>query len=184
VRVALISDTHLLPGRRRALPPACLERLRAADLIVHAGDWSAMEAVALVSGLGPPLVGVRGNVEEPAVRAALPVTAEAEVDGVRIGVVHDGGPGGGRLSRLRRRFPGADAVVFGHSHVPLQEVAEDGFRIVNPGSPTDRRRSPRHTMAEIEVAGGRIAAVTFWAVDDPTGPLEPGVGPIESSKTI
>jgi putative phosphoesterase len=177
VRIAVISDTHLVPGRARALPAACLERLRAADLIVHAGDWSAMEAVALVSGLGPPLVGVHGNVEEPAVRAALPVTAEAALDGVIIGVVHDGGPGGGRLSRLRRRFPGADAVVFGHSHVPLHEVAEDGFRIVNPGSPTDRRRSPRHTMAEIEVAGGRIATVTFWAVDEPAGPLEPGMEP-------
>ena len=79
----------------------------------------------------------------------------------------------GRPSRLRRRFPGADAVVFGHSHIPWHEVAGDGFLVLNPGSPTDRRRTPRHSMAEIEVDGGRIAAVAFWAVDDPAGPLDP-----------
>ena len=172
MRIAVISDTHM-PRKGLVLPPACLERLRAADLILHAGDWSSMEAVAMVRGIGPPVVGVRGNVEEPAVRAALPTTAEAEVAGVRIGVVHDGGPGDGRPSRLRRRFPGADAVVFGHSHIPWYEVAGDGFLVLNPGSPTDRRRTPRHSMAEIKVDGGRIAAVAFWAVDDPPGPLDP-----------
>ena len=172
MRIAVISDTHM-PRKGLALPAACVERLRAADLIVHAGDWSSMEAVALVRGIGPPVVGVRGNVEEPGVRAALPATAETEVGGVRIGVVHDGGPGDGRPSRLRRRFPSADAVVFGHSHIPWHEVAADGFLVLNPGSPTDRRRAPRHSMAEIEVEGGRIAAVAFWAVDEPAGRLGP-----------
>ena len=136
------------------LPPACLERLRGADLIVHAGDWSDMGTLGMVRALGP-LVAVFGNVEEPAVRAALPATAEAEVAGLRIGVVHDGGPEAGRLERMRRRFPGVGGVVFGHSHIPLHEVADDGFFILNPGSPTDRRRSPRHSMAEIEVVDGR-----------------------------
>ncbi len=164
-----------MPRKGLALPPACVARLRAADLIVHAGDWSSMEAVARVRGLGPPVVGVRGNVEEPAVRAALPATAQAEVGGVRIGVVHDGGPGAGRLSRLRRRFPAADAVVFGHSHIPWHEAAEDGFVVVNPGSPTDRRRSRRHSMAELEIADGRVAAVSFFAVNEPAGPLDPGL---------
>src|SRR5262245_28605836 len=172
VRVAVISDTHM-PRRGLALPPACLERLRPADLILHAGDWSSMDAVALVRGIGPPVVGVRGNVEEAAVRAALPDTAEPEVGGLRIGVVHDGGPGAGRPSRLRLRFPAADGVVFGHSHIPWHEVGSDGLVVVNPGSPTDRRRSPRHTMAEITVDGGRIASVGFWAVDEPAGPLDP-----------
>jgi putative phosphoesterase len=162
-----------MPRKGTQLPAACLERLRAADLIVHAGDWSSMEAVAMVRGIGPPVVGVRGNVEEPAVRAALPATAEAEAGGVRIGVVHDGGPGAGRPGRLRRRFLAAGVVVFGHSHIPWHETAADGFAVVNPGSPTDRRRSPRHTMAEIEVEGGRVVAVGFWAVDDPPGPLAP-----------
>ena len=177
--IAVISDTHM-PRQGLVLPPACVARLRAADLILHAGDWSSMDAVAMVRGIGPPVVGVRGNVEEPAVRAALPATSEADVGGVRIGVVHDGGPGAGRPSRLRRRFPGADAVVFGHSHIPWHEVAGDGFLVLNPGSPTERRRSARHSMAEIEVDGGRIAAVAFWAVDEPAGPLDPelvGTGP-------
>jgi len=170
VRVAVISDTHM-PGRGRVLPDACRQRLRAADLIVHAGDWSDLATVGMVRAMGPPVVAVHGNVEEPAVRAALPATAEVEAGGLRIGVVHNGGPESGRLERLRRRFPGAGAVVFGHSHIPLHEVADDGFMILNPGSPTDRRRAPRHSMAEIVLAPGAAPAVEFWAVDEPAGPL-------------
>ena len=172
IRIAVVSDTHM-PGRGRMLPPACAERLRAADLIVHAGDWSDMATVALIRGMGPPVVGVHGNVEEAAVRAALPATAEVEAGGLRIGVVHDGGPAAGRRESLRRRFPGVDLVVFGHSHIPLLDAAPDGFMILNPGSPTDRRRQPRHTMAEIALEDGAPPAVTFWAVDDPPGPLAP-----------
>jgi putative phosphoesterase len=172
MRVAVISDTHM-PGRGRVLRPACVERLRAADLVIHAGDWSDAASVAAVRGLGPPLVTVRGNVEEPEVRAALPATAEARAGDLVIGVVHDGGPEAGRLGRLRKRFPGAGAVVFGHSHIPLHETAGDGFFILNPGSPTDRRRTPRHSMAEIVLAPGRPPEVLFWAVDDPPGPLPP-----------
>ena len=164
-----------MPGRARTLPPACRERLRAADLIVHAGDWSDAGALALVRGIGPPVVAVRGNVEDPAVRAALPGAAEVEAGGLRLGVVHDAGPEAGRRERLRRRFPEAGAVVFGHSHIPLHDVAPDGFFILNPGSPTDRRRSPRHSMAEIEVGDDGAATVRFWAVDDPAGPLDPGL---------
>ena len=172
IRVAVISDTHM-PGRAAMLPPACLERLRAADLIIHAGDWSDAGTLGMVRGIGPPLVGVHGNVEEPAVRAALPATAEVEVGGLVIGVVHDAGPEAGRPARLRRRFPGAGAVVFGHSHIPLLETGDDGFMIVNPGSPTDRRRSPRHSMAEIVITAGEAPAVVFWAVDEEGGRLAP-----------
>lgn len=164
-----------MPGRGRALPPACRERLRGADLIVHAGDWSDADALALVRGIGPPVVGVRGNVEDRAVRAALPETAEVEAGGLVIGVVHDAGPEAGRRERLRRRFPAAGAVVFGHSHIPLHDVAPDGFFILNPGSPTDRRRAPRHSMAEIEVGAATGAVVRFLAVDDPAGPLDPAL---------
>ncbi|MBJ7457127.1 MAG: metallophosphoesterase family protein [Thermoleophilia bacterium] len=170
VTVAVISDTHM-PGRGRTLPEACLARLRAADLIIHAGDWSDMGAVGLVRGIGPPVAGVHGNVEEPSVRAAMPATAEVDAGGIRIGIVHDAGPEPGRLERLRRRFPGCAGVVFGHSHIPLHEVAADGFWILNPGSPTDRRRAPRHSMAEIIVSPAGAASVAFWAVDDPAGPL-------------
>jgi predicted phosphodiesterase len=88
-------------------------------------------------------------------------------------VVHDAGLEAGRLARMRRRFPGADGVVFGHSHIPLHEAAPDGFFILNPGSPTDRRRQPRCSMAEIALVRGAPPAVSFWAVDDPPGPLLP-----------
>ena len=179
-RVAVISDTHM-PGRGRVLPEECLARLRAADLIIHAGDWSDLGTLAMIRGIGPPLVAVYGNVEEPGVRSTLPATAEVEIGGLRIGVVHNGGPAAGRLERLRKRFPGTGAVVFGHSHIPLHEVADDGFLILNPGSPTDRRRSPRHSMAEMALVPGAPPVVTFWAVDEPTGVLPPdlvrGSGP-------
>lgn len=173
MRIAVISDTHMPRGS--GLPPACLDRLRAADAIVHAGDWSDAATLALVRALGPPLVAVRGNVEEAGVARALPATAELDAAGVRIGVVHDAGPEAGRLERLRRRFPAAAGVVFGHSHIPLHAVAGDGFFILNPGSPTDRRRQPRHSMAELEVAPGAPPRAWFWAVDDPAGPLDPAL---------
>lgn len=174
MRIAVVSDTHA--PRRGPLPAACLARLRAADAIVHAGDWSDVATLGLLRGLGPPLIAVRGNVEDPAVRAALPETAELQGGGLTIGVVHDAGPEAGRLARMRRRFPGAGAVVFGHSHIPLLARAEDGFLILNPGSPTDRRRSPRHSMAEITLdAAGGPPAVAFWAVDEPAGPLDPAL---------
>jgi putative phosphoesterase len=168
--IAVISDTHF-PRRGPSLPEAVVERLGAADLIVHAGDWSDMATVRRVRAIGPPLLTVQGNVEEPAVRHALPRTAEAEIAGLRIGVVHDGGQASGRIERLRARFPGVHMVIFGHSHIPLYDVAPDGFMILNPGSPTERRRAPRHTMAEIAVSAGGPPQVTFIAVDEPVGPL-------------
>jgi putative phosphoesterase len=173
VRIAVIADTHL-PRRGPGLPPACLARLRAADLIVHAGDLSDLATLHLLRGLGPPVVAVRGNVEDREVRAALPETATVEAGGLLIGVVHDAGPERGRLLRMRRRFPEAGGVVFGHSHIPLHEAAADGFFILNPGSPTDRRRQSRHTMAEIAVVDGR-PEVSFLAVDDPAGALDPAL---------
>lgn len=164
MRIAVISDTHM-PARGRMLPSACHERLVGADLIVHAGDLSDMATLAALRGLGPPLVAVHGNVDDRQVRAALPTSAEVEIAGLRLGVVHDGGSEQGRLRRLRARFPDADLVVFGHSHIPLHQVAES-FQILNPGSPTDRRRQPRHTMAEILVGDGP-PQVTFLVVDEP-----------------
>ena len=154
MRIAIISDTHL-PRGRRALPPACLERLRAADAILHAGDFAALAVLRELEALGPPVHAVQGNVDDPELRLALPVRTELTLGGARIGMVHNAGPAQGRLGRLRARFPDADAVVFGHSHIPLHEAAE-GFQIFNPGSPTDRRRQPRHTMGEAVVENGRL----------------------------
>jgi putative phosphoesterase len=155
--VAIISDTHL-PRGTRAIPPACLARLRRADLILHAGDLMRVEVLDALQELGPPVAAVHGNVDDGAVRARLPTRRVVEVDGVRIGMVHDAGPATGRLGRAQRAFAGCDAVVFGHSHIPLLEISPDGaFQLFNPGSPTERRGQPRHTMGEATVQDGRIA---------------------------
>ena len=160
VRLAIISDTHM-PRGDRALPAACVERLRAADAILHAGDLIALEVLELLESLGPPVHAIHGNMDAAAVRARLPGACVVEAGGARIGMVHDAGPAMGRLRRMRVRFPDADAVVFGHSHLPLHEAAE-GFQIFNPGSPTERRRAPGHTMGEAVVGadgGVRFAIV-------------------------
>jgi uncharacterized protein len=145
VQLAIVADTHL-PRGKRLLPQACVQRLRAADLILHAGDLSTVDVLRMFEALGPPVAAVHGNVDAPELRALLPATRMVEADGARIAMVHDAGPAKGRLARMRRRFPDADAVVFGHSHIPLYERADDGFQIFNPGSPTDRRRQQWHTM--------------------------------------
>ncbi len=138
----MISDTHL-PRGSRALPAACVERLREADLILHAGDLTTAEVLADLRALGPPVEAVHGNADDVEVRRLLPSARLVAAGGARIAMVHDAGPAGGRLGRLRARFRDADAVVFGHSHIPLHERdGAGGFQIFNPGSPTDRRRQP------------------------------------------
>ena len=150
MQLAIVADTHL-PRGKRLLPQACVQRLRAADLILHAGDLSTVDVLRMFEALGPPVAAVNGNVDAPELRALLPATRIVEADGARIAMVHDAGPAKGRLARMRRRFPDADAVVFGHSHIPLYERADDGFQIFNPGSPTDRRRQQWHTMGVARV---------------------------------
>jgi len=145
-----------MPKGARAIPDACLARLRSADAILHAGDLAAMEVLELLESLGPPVHAVHGNVDEPAVRVRLPAVRVVEAGGARIVLTHDGGSADGRLVRLRARFPDADAVVFGHSHLPLHEE-RDGFHIFNPGSPTERRRAPAHTMGVATAQDGRLA---------------------------
>ena len=145
-----------MPKGGRALPADCVARLRDADLILHAGDLVASEVLELLESLGPPVHAVHGNVDEPALRMRLPAVRVVEAGGARIAMTHDGGPAGGRLARLRRRFADVDAVVFGHSHLPLHEEA-GGFHIFNPGSPTERRRAPAHTMGLATAQDGRLA---------------------------
>ena len=154
--IAAISDTHLPRGRRR-IPDACRERLAAADLILHAGDIATPEVLHEIEAIGPPVKAVHGNVDSPELRATLPEVLELRTpDGARIAMLHDAGPATRRLERMRARFPEANAVVFGHSHIPLHEE-RDGFQIFNPGSPTDRRRQPRHTMGLARAARGKIS---------------------------
>ena len=157
MRLAIISDTHM-PKGPRALPAACVERLRAADLVLHAGDLSALAVLRELEAIGPPVYAICGNVDEARVRRELPATRTVALPGgPAIAMIHDAGPASGRLRRMRRRFPDAAAVVFGHSHLPLHEVdPADGFQIFNPGSPTERRRAPRHTMGEGSVEDGRL----------------------------
>ena len=156
MEIAIISDTHMPRGHRR-LPDECVARLRAADLIVHGGDLMRLSVLEELRGLGE-VVAVHGNVDDGAVRAVLPAAAEFDAAGARIAVIHDAGPSRGRLARMRARFPEADAVVFGHSHIPLHERAPgDGFQIFNPGSPTERRRSPAHTMGLARVRAGALS---------------------------
>jgi uncharacterized protein len=131
-----------------------LEALRAADLIIHAGDFSTVEVLAELRELGP-VAAVHGNVDSPELRQQLPEAISLELNDVVLSVVHDAGPAKGRLERLRARFPDADAVVFGHSHMPVHEQRE-GFQIFNPGSPTERRRSLNRSMGEATVQAGRI----------------------------
>jgi uncharacterized protein len=154
--VAVISDTHMPRGARR-LPDAFVERIRAADLLLHAGDFMTVEVLRELERIGPPLVGVHGNVDTAELRRLLPAERIVRAEGVRIAMVHDAGASAGRLERLRRRFgDSAAAVVFGHSHLPLHERAADGFQIFNPGSPTERRRAPAHTMGLAQVEGSSI----------------------------
>jgi putative phosphoesterase len=152
--IAVISDTHL-PRGRRVLPSACVERIRRADLVLHAGDVMTAEALRELEAIGPPVAAVHGNVDSEELRRRLPAERVVDAAGARLAMVHDAGPARGRLDRLRLHFPDADAVVFGHSHLPLHEE-RDGFQIFNPGSPTERRRAPQRTMGVARAEAGRL----------------------------
>jgi putative phosphoesterase len=155
MRVAVISDTHM-PKGARTLPAACLERLQAADLILHGGDVVGEAFLEELLALGPPVAAVLGNMDEPALASALPKERIVEAEGARIGLVHIPGPRNGREGRLLARFPGCDAVVYGHTHLPQVE-RHDGVWVLNPGSPTERRSAPVRTMLELVVTGRDLA---------------------------
>jgi uncharacterized protein len=158
--IAVVSDTHMPKGKRQ-LPTECVERIGAAEAVIHAGDFSEVSVLSELEALCPVVLGVYGNVDEPALWRRLPETLEVEVGGRTVAVVHDAGPKQGRLRRLRARFPGADAVIFGHSHLPLHE-AEGGFQIFNPGSPTERRRAPRPSMGLLHPDPGGLRFEHVW----------------------
>jgi hypothetical protein len=154
MRVAVISDTHA-PRRWRGCPPRVAGLLRDADLILHAGDVCTADVLDDLSGFAQ-VRAVLGNNDGPDVAAwGAPEQAEFELGGLRLAMVHDAGPAAGRAARLHRRFPRAALVVFGHSHIPLDETGE-GVRIFNPGSPTDRRRQPHGTIGVLEIEQGAL----------------------------
>jgi putative phosphoesterase len=165
--IAIISDTHMPRGARR-LPDACVERIAAADLLLHAGDFMTLAVFRELEAIGPPVVGVHGNVDSAELRRLLPAERVVEAAGARIAMTHDAGVRPGRLERMRRRFDGrADAVVFGHSHLPLHERARDGFQIFNPGSPTERRRAPTHTMGLARLEDGQVRFELIELIREP-----------------
>ena len=154
MRLAVISDTHMRDAGSRVLPDAVWRELRGADVILHAGDvveGGLLRALAEVA----PVHAVLGN-NDVTLTDALPETFEDTFDGVRLAMMHDSGARSGRAARMRRRFPDADLVVFGHSHIPWDEPGIDGQWLLNPGSPTERRRQPHRTMAVIEISDGRF----------------------------
>jgi putative phosphoesterase len=155
MRAAVIADTHM-PKGRRTLPPACLERLAAADLILHAGDLVARSFLDELEAIGPPVEAVHGNVDEAELRRLLPAERIVAFGEVRIGMIHVPGPAAGREARLAGRFPGCDAVVYGHTHLPQVDLV-GGVWMLNPGSPTERRRAATRTMLELVVEGTRLA---------------------------
>ncbi len=158
--LTLTTDTHL-PVRAKALPPALLEHIALADVVVHAGDWVDTATLDLLQARAKRLIGVYGNNDGAELRARLPEVARAELGGLRFGVVHETGASRGREARCARRFPDLDVLVFGHSHIPWDSVAPGGPRLLNPGSPTDRRSQPYRTYMTAEVAGGRLTDVTL-----------------------
>jgi putative phosphoesterase len=160
LRVVVTSDTHI-PGRARDLPEPLWSAIDAADVVIHAGDWVSASIVDTVAARARRLVGVYGNNDGPAVRERLPEIARVELAGVRVAVVHETGPASGREARCERMFAESDLLVFGHSHIPWDTVTPRGMRLVNPGSPTDRRRQPFHTYVTLELADGAVTDLVF-----------------------
>ncbi|MFF6979797.1 metallophosphoesterase family protein [Streptomyces sp. NPDC008343] len=158
MRLLLMSDTHL-PKRAKALPEPLLAELPRADVVFHAGDWVDPATLDLLESRSARLIGVHGNNDGPDLRARLPEVAYVELGGLRFGVVHETGPAQGREARCAARFPDLDVLVFGHSHIPWDTTAPTGLRLLNPGSPTDRRRQPHCTYMTATVTEGGLEEV-------------------------
>lgn len=161
-RLLITSDTHV-PGRARVLPAELLRAADDADVIIHAGDWVAEEALDELERHGP-VVGVWGNNDDAAVRARLPEIARLDIEGLRIAVVHETGQSRNRESRMEVAFGDADVLIFGHSHIPWDTSTPRGLRLLNPGSPTDRRRQPRCTYMTAAVDDGALCDVELIAL--------------------
>jgi len=152
--IVVLADTHIHRNSARRLPPPVYAALERADLVLHAGDVVTGDVLEELAGFAPTLAVLGNNDGELAGR--LPTERSFTVEGLTIAMVHDSGARQGREARLRRRFPAADLVVFGHSHVPVDAPGLGGQRLFNPGSPTERRRQPHHTFGRLRIEGGRL----------------------------
>jgi putative phosphoesterase len=164
LRAVVLADTHMRAGGSRRLPSAVYRLLDDADIILHAGDLVDASVLDTLASIAPTHA-VLGN-NDTSLVGRLPLTRSLELEGVHITMLHDSGPRGGRAGRLRRQFPRADLVVFGHSHIPLDVAGLDGQRLFNPGSPTERRSQPHRTAGVLELADGAIRSVQIVVVDD------------------
>lgn len=153
VRLLVLADTHL-PKRAKRLPDVVLAALADTDGVIHAGDWVDEATLDLLLARSPLVIGVAGNNDGPALHARLPEVATATIDGVRLAVVHETGAATGRERRMDDRFPATDVLVFGHSHIPWDSTTPRGLRLLNPGSPTDRRRQPHGTYGVLVLGSG------------------------------
>ncbi|MFD5620646.1 metallophosphoesterase family protein [Streptomyces yangpuensis] len=160
MRLLLTSDTHV-PARAVRLPEELLRAVDEADAVIHAGDWTDEATLDLLESRARRLIAVHGNNDGPALHRRLPGIARAELGGLRFAVVHETGPAAGREGRCAARFPDTDVLVFGHSHIPWDSTAATGLRLLNPGSPTDRRRQPHHTYLSLTVADGALSDVVL-----------------------
>jgi putative phosphoesterase len=153
-----MADTHV-PKRARDLPAELWTAVDGADVVVHAGDWVDLSLLDVLQSRAKRLIGCYGNNDGPELRTRLPEIGRAELDGVRLAVVHETGPAAGREQRCAGQFPYTDVLVFGHSHIPWDTVAPNGLRLLNPGSPTDRRRQPFATYLTATIADGTLSDV-------------------------
>jgi putative phosphoesterase len=163
MRIVVLADTHLRPGATRRLPPIVYQALEQADAVLHAGDIVTVELLDELREYAPVHAVLGNNDTEPAL-AVLPGALEVDLGGVRVAMVHDSGPSKGRAGRTRRRFPMADIVVFGHSHIPMNEHGVSGQLLFNPGSATERRRQPNPTFGILDLADGAVRRATIETV--------------------
>ena len=163
-KLLLISDTHV-PARARDLPAPVWAAVEEADVVVHAGDWVSVELLDALDARAARLVGVWGNNDGPPLRARLPEVARVTLDGLRLAVVHETGQAAGRERRCAAAYPDVDVLVFGHSHIPWDTTAKTGLRLLNPGSPTDRRRQPYCTYMTASVDAAELHEVELHRIE-------------------
>ena len=160
MRLVLISDTHL-PMRAKKLPEPVWDAIESADVVIHAGDWVSVGLLDELDARAARLVGCWGNNDGPELRARLPEVARVTLDGLSVAVVHETGSAKGREERCEKEYPGVDLLVFGHSHIPWDTTSPGGLRLLNPGSPTDRRSQPFCTYQTATITAGTLSKVAL-----------------------
>ena len=155
-----------MPTRARDLPGELWQAIDDADVVIHAGDWIAETLLDSIQARARRLIAVYGNNDGPGLRARLPEVARADLDGIRLAVVHETGPTAGRERRCMMQFPDCDLLVFGHSHIPWDTTTPNGMRLLNPGSPTDRRRQPHPTYLTAQIDAGVLTDVRLHRIGE------------------